>query len=238
MMLTPVAFGLMIGIADGAPARGSLRHQAGGRGRPDASWRAPWLLRVQHLDVRASASGCCVRFVYGCGVGITTAPVTESIMGSLPRSRAGVGSAVNDTTRQTGGAVGVAVIGSLFAARYHAQIGSLSFLPAGVRQAARESIGTSLTEAAKQPAGAAQHLIDAAHAAFLSSMRLTYTVLGAGHRHGHRGGLQVAPGRARPPPPSAPNLARRSPARTAPGDGRRRRWRCRAWPALGRKVLA
>ena len=121
--------------------------------------------------------GLLIRFIYGCGVGITTPPVTESIMGSLPRSRAGVGSAVNDTTRQTGGAVGVAVIGSLFAARYHAQIGSLSFLPAGVRQAARESIGTSLTEAAKQPAGAAQHLIDVAHAAFLSSMRLTYTVL-------------------------------------------------------------
>ena len=44
-------------------------------------------------------------------------------MGSLPRAKAGVGSAVNDTTRQTGGALGVAVIGSIFALRYHAVIG-------------------------------------------------------------------------------------------------------------------
>ena len=41
-------------------------------------------------------------------MGVTVAPVTESIMGSLPPGRAGVGSAVNDTTRQTGGALGVA----------------------------------------------------------------------------------------------------------------------------------
>jgi hypothetical protein len=53
----------------------------------------------------------------------------------------------------------------------------LSFLPAGVRQTARESIGTSVTEAAKQPPAIASHLVDIAHRAFLSSMRLTYTVL-------------------------------------------------------------
>ena len=49
-------------------------------------------------------------------MGLTTAPATESIMGSLPPGQAGVGSAVNDTTRQTGGALGVAVLGSIFAA--------------------------------------------------------------------------------------------------------------------------
>jgi hypothetical protein len=65
----------------------------------------------------------------------------------------------------------------LFAARYHARIGSLAFLPEGVRRTARESIGTSLAEAARQPAGAAQHLITVAHRAFLSSMRLTYAAL-------------------------------------------------------------
>src|SRR3984893_7983915 len=88
--------------------------------------------------------GLLVRLITGLGFGITSAPVTESIMGSLPPSRAGVGSAVNDTTRQTGGALGVAVIGSIFAARYHSVIGALLFVPASVRGVAHESIGTSL----------------------------------------------------------------------------------------------
>ncbi len=56
------------------------------------------------------------------GMGLVMAPATESVMGSLPREKAGVGSAVNDTTRQVGGALGVAVIGSVVASVYSAQI--------------------------------------------------------------------------------------------------------------------
>jgi hypothetical protein len=101
--------------------------------------------------------------------------VTESIMGSLPPHRAGVGSAVNDTTRQTGGALGVAVLGSIFAARYHAAIGSLAFVPSDQRARARESIGTSLQVAARLP-DVADRLRHASHVAFLDAMRLTYIV--------------------------------------------------------------
>jgi EmrB/QacA subfamily drug resistance transporter len=176
MMLTPVALGLMIG----SPLAPRLVTRSGTKRVVVAGLTIVGCAMACYGSNTLMSSfgiGLCVRFVYGCGVGITTPPVTESIMGSLPRSRAGVGSAVNDTTRQTGGAVGVAVIGSLFAARYHARIGSLSFLPAAARQTARESIGTSLTEAAKQPAAVSQHLIRVAHGAFLSSMRVTYTVL-------------------------------------------------------------
>jgi hypothetical protein len=120
--------------------------------------------------------GLAVRLVTGLGFGITTAPVTESIMGSLPPSRAGVGSAVNDTTRQTGGALGVAVIGSIFAARYHGAIGELSFVPATVRATAHESIGTSLQVAAHLPPAVATHLVHVATEAYLSSMRVTYAI--------------------------------------------------------------
>jgi hypothetical protein len=102
--------------------------------------------------------------------------VTESIMGSLPPSRAGVGSAVNDTTRQTGGALGVAVIGSIFAARYHSEIGRLGFLPADVRATARESIGTSLQTATKLGGAVGARLVHAATEAFLASMRVTYAI--------------------------------------------------------------
>jgi hypothetical protein len=56
--------------------------------------------------------------VMGLGLGLTTAPATESILSVLPPAKAGVGSAVNDTTRQMGGAIGVAVFGSLMASHF------------------------------------------------------------------------------------------------------------------------
>ena len=51
-------------------------------------------------------------------MGMAMAPATDSVMGSLPLEKASVGSAVNDTTRTTGGALGVAVLGSLLASQY------------------------------------------------------------------------------------------------------------------------
>ena len=56
------------------------------------------------------------------GMGLTMAPATESIMGSIPRAKAGIGSAMNDTTRQVGGALGVAVIGSVLASVYRPHV--------------------------------------------------------------------------------------------------------------------
>ena len=98
-------------------------------------------------------------------------------MGSLPPSRAGVGSAVNDTTRQTGGALGVAVIGSIFAARYHAAIGDAGLsCPRPTAPAARESIGTSLQTAARIGGAAGSALVDVANEAYLLSMRVTYAL--------------------------------------------------------------
>ncbi len=60
--------------------------------------------------------------IMSVGMGMTMAPATESVMGSLPRAKAGVGSAVNDTTRQVGGALGVAIIGSVVSSAYAGNI--------------------------------------------------------------------------------------------------------------------
>ena len=80
------------------------------------------------------------------GMGLTMAPATDSVMGSLPLFKAGVGSAVNDTTRQVGGALGVAVIGSVLATTYGNQIrdflGGLGLpLPQPLVDSASNSIG-------------------------------------------------------------------------------------------------
>jgi hypothetical protein len=58
----------------------------------------------------------------GLGMALTMAPATDSVMGSLPLAKAGVGSAVNDTTRQVGGALGVAIIGSVLSSTYGSKI--------------------------------------------------------------------------------------------------------------------
>ncbi|MEO6629930.1 MAG: MFS transporter [Aquihabitans sp.] len=77
----------------------------------------------------------------GLGNGQTTAPSTTLIMSSVPRAKSGVGSAVNDLSRELGGALGIAVLGSVMASIYQSDIvHRLATLPAGVRDHARSSI--------------------------------------------------------------------------------------------------
>jgi EmrB/QacA subfamily drug resistance transporter len=81
------------------------------------------------------------------GMALTMAPATESIMGSLPLGKAGVGSAVNDTTRQVGGAMGVAVIGSVLASIYGSQVGDFLHgkpVPSGTAEEIKQSLGKAL----------------------------------------------------------------------------------------------
>jgi hypothetical protein len=83
--------------------------------------------------------------LYGLGMGLTSAPATESIMGAVPRRQAGVGSAVNDSTRLLGGTLGVAVIGSVYASLYGSRLtASLpAGLPHGVSAIAHQSLGAA-----------------------------------------------------------------------------------------------
>jgi EmrB/QacA subfamily drug resistance transporter len=75
------------------------------------------------VSVDAGYARLAVAFVLmGAGMGLAGAPATESIMGALPRERASIGSAINDTTRELGGALGVAVVGSLMASLYGARV--------------------------------------------------------------------------------------------------------------------
>jgi hypothetical protein len=87
--------------------------------------------------------------LYGLGMGLTSAPATESIMGAVSRRQAGVGSAVNDSTRLLGGTLGVAVIGSVYASLYGSRLtASLpAGLPHGVSAIAHQSLGAAYTAA-------------------------------------------------------------------------------------------
>jgi hypothetical protein len=87
--------------------------------------------------------------LYGLGMGLTSAPATEAIMGAVPRSMAGVGSAVNDTTRLVGGTLGVAVIGSVYASVYGSRLTAAlpASIPARIAATAHQSIGAAYTAA-------------------------------------------------------------------------------------------
>ncbi len=124
--------------------------------------------------------GIAVRILFGVGMGFTMAPATESIMGSLPKHKAGVGSAVNDTTRQVGGALGVAVIGSVFAARYHATVEVPRAVPHAAVPLVHDSIGRALDAVGRfrMPPAVAAAVHAAASRAFLAGMR-TAVVVGA-----------------------------------------------------------
>ena len=92
----------------------------------------------------------------GAGMGITVAPATGGIMASVPVGRAGVGSAVNDTTRELGGALGIAVLGSIVSSAYRGSV-DVGSLPLPLQALAGESMGAAAAVADRLggPAGAA-----------------------------------------------------------------------------------
>src|SRR5438093_8493720 len=110
--------------------------------------------------------------LFGTGMGFTSAPATEAIMDVVPRAKAGVGSAVNDATRLLVGTLGVAVIGSVYAALFARRLTAAlpQGLSPGLAATAHSSVGAALgvaggLDAAGQPA-LADHVHDAASMAF------------------------------------------------------------------------
>jgi EmrB/QacA subfamily drug resistance transporter len=104
------------------------------------------------------------------GMGMTMPPATESIMGSLPRAKAGVGSAVNDTTRQVGGALGVAILGSVMSSAYVSRVDAAMAgrpVPASARSLIRDSLGGALQVANRLPGALGDRINSTAKDAFM-----------------------------------------------------------------------
>jgi EmrB/QacA subfamily drug resistance transporter len=107
--------------------------------------------------------------VIAAGMGLAMAPATDSIMGSLPPAQAGVGSAVNDTTRSLGGALGVAAMGSIASSLFTSHLQpALAQIPAPFAVQAKASVGAAVTVGQHAPAPIGNHLIDVARNAFIS----------------------------------------------------------------------
>jgi EmrB/QacA subfamily drug resistance transporter len=124
---------------------------------------------VHHGYMHLVVSQCIIAL----GWSFTMAPATEAVMGSLPPSKAGVGSAMNDTTRYVGGSLGVAVIGSIFASFYRPAITDRLApfrLPASAVAAARESVGGAMAVANRVGGSAGNAIAELARHEFVDAM--------------------------------------------------------------------
>ena len=160
------------------------------------------LLSMAMLQVDSSYVQVAVRLmVMAAGMGLTMAPATESVMGSLPLGKAGVGSAVNDTTRQVGGALGVAIIGSVLASVYGGRVGD--FLtgvgaPEAAIEGAASSLGGAEIVAGQAPAAQGAELMRVANQAFVDAMHVGVIVAASATAVGAVMAFIFLPAQARP----------------------------------------
>ncbi len=127
----------------------------------------PYLLLVVPMVIMATGMALCV------------SPLTGSIMSAVPLGRAGVGSAMNDTTRELGGALGVAVLGSIVASRYNAEIASaIAGLPPASHALADSGLSGALQVGGEVGGSQGAQIVSSAQNAYLSGMSIA-TLVGA-----------------------------------------------------------
>ncbi|MBA2280728.1 MAG: DHA2 family efflux MFS transporter permease subunit [Acidimicrobiia bacterium] len=242
--LVPAALGMILGTGVGAHAAG----QVGGRIAVVAGTlfaAAGVAVQAALIDGTSYVPTGVGLLLFGLGAGIAMPAATDLIMSTLPSARAGVGSAVNDTVRELGGALGVAVIGSVAASTYasnlNGRLDAVAGLPEGVRAAVTDNLGAAL-EASRHLGASGADVAAAARDAFVSSMSGSLWV-GAGlaalatviafvhlpkhappaHRHGGHAAPadatdQVAPARVREPVMSTTTTHTASPLSSPTGD--------------------
>jgi EmrB/QacA subfamily drug resistance transporter len=132
----------------------------------------------------------------GFGMGAAMAPGTDAVMGALPAGKAGVGSAVNDTTRQVGGALGVAILGSILSSAYGSRLAELT-PGTSVPEAAQDGLAGALAVAAQLPGEAGRVFAAEATEAFVHGMDVAVAVAAGITAAGALLVLAVLPGRSR-----------------------------------------
>jgi DHA2 family multidrug resistance protein-like MFS transporter len=118
----------------------------------------------------------------GLGVGMASAASARAIMGSLPVTKAGISSAVNDLTRDFGGAVGMSVMGAMLAVRYTNYFTeAFASLPAYQAQNLSQQIAFTLSKSfagaeqvAQQYSAFSTQILDVARSAFLMGQDAAY----------------------------------------------------------------
>lgn len=170
--LVPAAFGMIIGSGAGAQLAG----HAGARVAVvtgTALAASGVAVQAAFIDGTSYAPTGVGLLLFGLGAGIAMPAATDLIMSTLPPARAGVGSAVNDTVREIGGALGVAVIGSVAASTYasnlHGELDRIGGVPQELRSLLTDNVGAALQVSHHLGANGADVAAAARHA-FVTSM--------------------------------------------------------------------
>ena len=119
-------------------------------------------------------------FIYCLGIAPVFTLTTDLIVGSAPPERAGVASAISETGSELGGALGIAIIGSIGTFIYRNQMADAIpvGIPADVANAARETLGGAAAEASQLPVELGSSLLNAANNAFISGMQTAALICG------------------------------------------------------------
>ncbi|MEZ4503476.1 MAG: DHA2 family efflux MFS transporter permease subunit [Dehalococcoidia bacterium] len=179
LRLVPLALGFMVGAPLSAVLVGRL-----GTKKVIAGGMFIVAIMIGGMSVLDLTTGypliAALLLFTGVGMSNAMAPATDAVMAAVPESQAGVASALNDTTRQVGGALGVAVYGSILNSLYASNLAeALSGLPASASDAANNSIGGALQVAASAGGEVGAGLTLAASTAFVDAEAIVHLVTGA-----------------------------------------------------------
>ncbi|HEX8646628.1 MAG TPA: MFS transporter [Thermoleophilaceae bacterium] len=140
----------------------------------------------------------------GFGMGLAMAPATEAIMGSLPKAKAGVGSAMNDVVREVGGTLGVAVLGSIVSTRYASGVDEATAgLPHAAAEAASDGVAGAHEVGAQIGGSAGAKLVAIADQSFVEAVTMAATVAAGAAVLGALLAVAFLPSRAREEDPAA-----------------------------------
>jgi EmrB/QacA subfamily drug resistance transporter len=129
------------------------------------------LFRGLEIDTSYAYVLLCV-FPLVAGIAMAMSPMTAALMSAVPARRAGVGSAMNDATRELGAALGIAVLGSVAASRYARSVDHLRGVPAAAKEVARDSLGGALVTAENIGGAAGRALATGSQQAFVDGMHV------------------------------------------------------------------
>jgi EmrB/QacA subfamily drug resistance transporter len=170
-----------VGMIVGSGMAGKLIHTAGPRVLTLAMVVVVAVPLVVLTAIIETTTNAWLIFVilgfFGLGAGLGMPAMTDTVMAAVPERDAGVGSALNDVSRQLGGALGVAVIGSVVNDAYRSNLADhAGDLDPGVVSAAGEGVGVASRVAAALPPDGAAELTRAANEAYVDAMARGFTV--------------------------------------------------------------
>jgi EmrB/QacA subfamily drug resistance transporter len=177
LLIIPASVGMMMG----APLSGALVKRIGPRYLvlSMAVAMITGVLLLTGLEVDSSTLSVIIPLgIFGFGAGLGMPALTDTVMAAVPEADAGIGSAVNDVSRELGGALGIATIGSLVSSFYRSNLETslVGVVPEEIVDLAGEGIGVASVAAANLPGELGATVVSEANDAFIDAMTTGFQI--------------------------------------------------------------